>query len=556
MQTAPSADESPVAEVVPPASSPDLVTRLRATLWPAEPMERAYRLGLLLIVALGFFLRSNRYWFDPIGIWGDEALWGARLFTRDVSQLLIRPVGFMAVTKVIVHVFCDERTLRILPYLGGMASVVQIWDVSRQLSLGRLATLLSVFVIAIHPVLIDLTKEFKPYELELSAHLALLELYLRYENTRARRWLVLLALACPLVFLFAYNIAFLLPGLFVLVVSLLLGAKAFRRLALAGAGALLALAVMFSVYHGSVNRLQMSKVSAYWGRKYDVFYMEAAQLARNPPVTRTRWLADKYSDIAEFPGWQRERWKLPRALGERRSELMQVDRFGWLTLHALGIGALVTRRRFRTLVLLLSPLLVTGVFNVLGFWPFGGFRTNTFLMACVMPLAGCGVEALGALRGRLGPAFGSVAAAFVLLPNLLFAWNWHSTKSAFTFNSEMPTVLERLKALRDTENLGSGRIPVLLDWYSCDPGPFYAKYHDGIRRKYGKYFVEKLDLRCAGTATQIGRRMNALRRQRFFVVISDNRNKAAVFNLAKRRTKILRRETVRGTQDLYLLEGS
>ena len=256
--------------------------RLRR-LWAKRSWLWLYWALLAATVVVGVLFRSNRYWFDPISLWGDEALWAKRLFTHPLTELYIRPIGFMAISKALVKIYSDERVLRLLPYLSGLATLGVSLYVANRLFRSRMTRFLFVFAFAFHPVLIDMSREFKPYSVEVLAHLGILALYLRWEETEHRRWLYALVAACVLAVPLAYNVVFLLPVVFVLIAFRVLQRRAFRAL-LVVVGALAAgIAIMLAVYWKSVSRLNTDAAEQMWGKKYDAFYLEQRNLEGKSP---------------------------------------------------------------------------------------------------------------------------------------------------------------------------------------------------------------------------------------------------------------------------------
>ncbi|HEX3849760.1 MAG TPA: hypothetical protein VHW01_02270, partial [Polyangiaceae bacterium] len=217
--------------------------------WHRLDLRRAaYRIALVALILTGAYFRSRRYWIDPLGLWVDEATWGIRLFRRSLTELEFRPIGYMALTKLIVRVYCDERTLRLLSYGAGLASLPIAADISKHLFQSRLVRVLCVAVVAYNPLLIDMAREFKPYSVEFCLHLALVWLFVRWRADRARARLGVLLGCSVLAFPFAYNIVFLLPGLFTLLGYTFLRAKARGALLATVCAAIAAAAVMATIY--------------------------------------------------------------------------------------------------------------------------------------------------------------------------------------------------------------------------------------------------------------------------------------------------------------------
>ena len=335
-----------------------------------------------MLILIGVYFRSRRYWIDPLGLWVDEATWGLRLLRRSLTQLEFRPIGYMALTKLIVRVYCDERTLRLLSYVAGLLSLPIAADISKRLFKSRLVRVLCVAVVAYNPLLIDMAREFKPYSLEFCVHLGLVWLFLRWRVSGSRSWLGALLACLVLAFPFAYNVVFLLPGLFALLGHTFLRARAYRALLATVCAAIAAVAVMAIIYFGALRGTTQDSggTEQFWGKKYDVFYLPNARQPHRA-LGRLRWLARKYCDLAAFPGSHgNPSRKGDFAVGETPHKLAEVGSYAWLSLHGLGLLTLLVYRR-QWLLLLTGPLLASMAFNALSLWPFGAFRSNVFLLA-------------------------------------------------------------------------------------------------------------------------------------------------------------------------------
>lgn len=311
---------------------------------PALPANRSdvqlvlYRVALAALMLIGLYFRSRRYWFDPLGLWLDEATWAVRLMNRSLLALEFRPIGYMAVTKLLVSLHCDERTLRFMSYAAGVLSLPLTLALARQLFASRLVRVLCLAAIALNPLLIDMAREFKPYALEFFVHLGLVWLGTSWLAKRTRvRFGALLACAV-LAFPFAYNVVFLLPSLFGLVGFVLWRERAWRGLAVTAASALAALALIGAVYFAALRETAADTdgTEQFWGDKYHVFY-RATDAPDAPRFARLRWLAGKYVGLTAFPdgfGIASPGSELLEPAIE--GKLAQVTAFGWLGLHAVG----------------------------------------------------------------------------------------------------------------------------------------------------------------------------------------------------------------------------
>jgi hypothetical protein len=110
-----------------------------------------------------------------------------------------------------------------------------------------------------------------------------------------------------------------------------------------------------------------------------------------------------------------------------------------------GIAALVYRKRFWHLTLLLAPLLVMAGFNYLGFWPLGAFRTNLFAMAYFAALAAAVFESTSGERVAMWELL--PAALLVVLPFLTLGRSNHSRKGVNTVHAVYQEAAEALVQL-------------------------------------------------------------------------------------------------------------
>ena len=125
-----------------------------------------------LVLLLGLFLRARGYLFQRHGLWLDEAAWACLLMKKPLVTLLIRPIGFMSLSKLLASLLGpSEVVLRGISWVAGMITLLLAPALSRRLYRAPMARLLFVAVLALHPAAIDLSKEFKPYSASLCGHL-------------------------------------------------------------------------------------------------------------------------------------------------------------------------------------------------------------------------------------------------------------------------------------------------------------------------------------------------------------------------------------------------
>jgi hypothetical protein len=350
--------------------------------------------------------------------------------------------------------------------------------------------LLFVAVIALHPAAIDLAKEFKPYSVSLALHVALLGLGLSYLET-GRRLSAVLATAV-LGGLFAQDLVFAYPGLF-----LVIGFEAYRKrrrreLVAIVASATLIILILAAQYFFIWYKFSDAD-SEYWGDKYKVF--------NTTEHSYLRWWLSRYSGMADIPGMRRDFWSIGWLSRSVRQELHTADELIWTLFHVAGLAVLALRRQWQQALLLVLPIATVTLFNAIGFWPLGAFRTNLFLVAYMAALAGKAFDTRGWNRNVL-PII--PALIFVVLPLFVFSRHWHDDKRAFTYSSEFPRILKKLMKAHD--QLGQGRQPLLIDTRACKVWRYYVEYHpDGALLQ--PELADRFDAHCANNNPELRRRI-------------------------------------------------
>jgi hypothetical protein len=478
--------------------------------------ERAVSIAMGLCIALGLFLRARGFLFETIPLWNDEAAWAIRTITLPLTEHVIRPIGFMALTKLAVVSFGPTETaLRLVPWCAGVLSTLALPWIARRLYQSAAARVLFVAVIALHPAAIDLSKEFKPYSSSLALHLVLLALVLSYVETG--RLLVPVLVTAALGCIFAQDLVFAYPALF-----LVAGVEAYRRrkskelVAIAACAALI-IALLVTQYFLFWRQLPRDE-SDYWAEKYNVFNTAGRSYVR--------WWVSSYLRMVDMPGLRRDDWADDWVSRGVRHVLLKGDHAIWILLHLAGLVVIGVRKQWRQAVLLVSPLVAMTLFNALGFWPLGAFRTNLFVLAYIVAIA---AKALDVRRRRTGqvhdgvtkrsvPSVLATVPAFLLvvLPLLCFEREWHADKRVFTFSSEFPYVLRKLMRLH--RQFAKEREPLLIDSKACVLWRYYVEYHptvSGLRPKLRRRFDAHCadadyDLRAGILAAGAGGRQNWL----------------------------------------------
>src|SRR5688572_13213902 len=173
---------------------------------------------------------------------------------------------------------------------------------------------------------------------------------------------------------------------------------------------------------------------------------------------------------------------------------------------------------FRSLIVL--PLLVLWIFNAVGDWPMGAFRTNVFTLVYSTAIASMAFDVPGGSRMRW---FAAVPTLVVVgLPLLLFERVWHERKQAFTYDSQLPKLMERLLNIPHDR----AQSPLILDRRTCQPWRFYTKFHPVTSQAYAQRLEQAYDDRCLTDDAQIRQALveTATVRQAVWIVLHPGHN--------------------------------
>src|SRR3954469_5611905 len=182
---------------------------------------RGYRWLVLLCLLAGFVLRARGFLYSPRPFWVDEAGWAERLLKTSLLEPSIRPLGFTALTRLLVACFgARDEVLRLVPWLAGVGALFISVPLAEALLPNRASRLLFIGALALHPVAIDYSKEFKPYSLSLFLHLTCALFAARYVREPRTSTLVLGMLTGFVGIGFAQDVIFALPGFYLVTVAL------------------------------------------------------------------------------------------------------------------------------------------------------------------------------------------------------------------------------------------------------------------------------------------------------------------------------------------------
>ncbi len=364
-----------------------------------SPTSRVWFLLVAFVMVVGVVARLIG--LTTLELWSDEARWCEHLLTG--AAIWMRPAGYMWVTRQILDAFgVSAPALRSLSTIAGILLLPLTYLLLLRVVRHRAVALVATWILAIHPVAVAMSKEFKPYIVEALMHGLLLGLALLVLDGRRRRlWLGLLCVTSAIAPFFAWTVVFAYPGLYLVVGFNEWRARRFRDLASLAVGCGVTLAILVGIFLARLTAREVS--SEYWGRKYDVFYVG------DGPLGFVGWFIRRTAELASFPAHLQMPWPL---------WLEWCVYVVGIVLVAAGIASLFAERRTQVAALLVAPWGVMVLFNVVGAWPYGMFRTNTFMLFYTLLLGAVGLDAIVtfvAARDRLRPAAIVLATVLVIL---------------------------------------------------------------------------------------------------------------------------------------------
>lgn len=443
-------------------------------------------LCLLVVIAYGVVARLVGQ--TTIELWADEADWAIRAATG--TDTFIRPAGSMWLARQLIALRNDEILLRLPSLIAGIATLPLLFAVLRRLVRPAVAVVVVALFVA-HPVALGMSREFKPYAVEAALHLAVLLLALRLLHRHTTRDAGLLATLTTTAPVLSWSIVFAYPGAYLL--ALRDGLESWRRgerrtlpIIVGGIVATLTmLAALFALRVGGEDRK-----TEYWGTTYDVFFVGDDG---DGVLAKPLWVLQKLVTLLQWPG----RLDLPttlRGLTEAMAAIVVV----------VGVVALMRQRRWRVLLLLVLPFVTTLVFNLLGQWPWGRFRTNFHLLPLASVLLGLGldlvVDGLAKLHHR-GPQLSAVVVGVALVAMVPRQVGHFDRKLAAsqTGEAQMHRALALMhEAIAATTNISTTttKQPLLLDKHACGLFRYYTQFHADAAREHGAFFAAHVDDRC------------------------------------------------------------
>lgn len=167
------------------------------------------------VVAVGVMWRVIRY-LAGFPIWGDEAMLLVNLIDRDYAGLMspldhaqVAPLLFLWAEKtVLLAIGSAEQSLRLVPFLAGLAGLFVFWQACRA-NLPPAVAGLALAILAVSYYPIRHSVEVKPYALDLLFAATFIWLALGHLRQQGSlRWLMALTVLAPLAMWWSYPAVF------------------------------------------------------------------------------------------------------------------------------------------------------------------------------------------------------------------------------------------------------------------------------------------------------------------------------------------------------------
>jgi hypothetical protein len=425
---------------------------------PNDRVARTLYGGAIAALLLaGTLVRTWGVLVDPLDLWADEAWWATLLETRRLDDLGFRPIGYMWICRQIVELGSPEVMLRLVSLIAGVGTLVFLWRSGALLYRSRTAVLFVLLLAAFHPKLIVFAKEFKPYSFEVFI-VAGLSYWAVVCLKRGRVSLGFLSgalIALP----FCYPVVFLYPGFAMAFAGERLSALRRWTPPARVVSAVVAICFLVLSHLYLFERLDAAQSRWYWGSKYDVFPIATGFLGG------LAWYARKTWDLLSLPGALES---VPPAL----RSLFAIALLG-------GVAALVAAKRYRELALLGAPLVVVAVMNALGYWPYGAFRTNLFLVPGLLLVGGLAIDWL-AERSRLRVvSFAGVFLALVAAAMVSPRSYGEKSITHWAPSPQLTAVLDAIQSRRIADS-GDWNDVILADWHSWRPIDYYLRRYPDL----------------------------------------------------------------------------
>jgi hypothetical protein len=261
---------------------------------------------------------------------------------------------------------------------------------------------------------------------------------------------------------FCYPIVFFIPGLtFAFMGDRLAELRRFAPWKLMAA-TLVVVFLLLQIHIYLSESLNAAQNRWFWGNKYGVFPIDTGFFGG------LAWYLDKTWSLLT----------LPSAMTGMPADVLILC---GLACIGAGIMLLATGRR-REFLLLCVPFMAAALANLLGYWPYGAFRANLFLLPGALLLAGLGIDWLANGRWTSWVVYGMLAG--VLMVAAISEPATYRTKLAVHW-AAAPQHTEVLDAIerRGVDDGANWTNVILADWHSWRPIAYYLRDYPALSER-------------------------------------------------------------------------
>lgn len=406
----------------------------------------------VLVVAmclLGFFLRLGLY-IDNRSFWIDESMLALNVVDRSFIGLLKplnynqgAPLGFLLLLKAALSLWGNwDYVLRLVPLVTGLGSIPVMYYVAKKYDTGWAPYIaMGLFVFSTRHIYFS--SELKQYSSDvLVALIVLLVAEKCFQDSSEGRALVVFGVVASLAIWFSHPALFVIMGVFL--------ALGLSWIKLHNSRWLLRIIGMGGVFSGSLLLLYLISLRHLAANTYlrDFWRDSFAPL---PPWSAPGWYSRAFMDILAYPAG------LPA----------NAITVGLLLLGIFTLGV----KRWRLMVILVAPFMITLVASAFRKYPFTG-RLVLFLIPFLLLLLAEGIEQVKGVLLKLNRPV-----AFLATISLVVYFLYDPAMTAYK-NLQFPPRGEDIKPVMAYVQRNRLNTDVIYVYYSADPAfKYYAPFY-------------------------------------------------------------------------------
>ena len=330
-----------------------------------------YGISIFAIISYGVYLRTSNYFHPSPSLWLDESwrildlLEAKNVFLQALKgSNNIDPFLYNLCIYFLSKIYNTESVLRLTSLIPSILSTFVFYLISIRIFKNKIIIIWSVFLVSLHPVLIDYAKELKPYSWTLLIHLCLLYLLLKIYKSEFTIKIYFLPIGLIILFLLSTNIVFMFPSIYLLflIISIKKQNKVETIKLFLSAIIILGILILYS-FMSDINYEGLVRDSEW--KNY--FNLNASMLMY------VRWnLSHLFQLIDGF------------IISSDPFNMRKTVYIIFIIMYFISLISFIKNRKYEYLIILFVPLLIMSVFNRWGMWPWGYIRSNIFMFGYIV----------------------------------------------------------------------------------------------------------------------------------------------------------------------------